>query len=62
MLERTKTSGPDTDYFLPLPAEDLQSTRRTKAAYSDAAGFSRSLLGSLEAEDGTALPLPEMVS
>ena len=50
------------DYLLPLPAEDLQSTRRTKAAYSDAASVSRSLLGALAAEDGTALLFPEAVS
>ena len=50
------------DFFLPLPAANLEATRRMKAAYSDAAGFSGSLLGALEDADGTALVHPETVS
>ena len=50
------------DYLLPLPAEDLQSARRTQALYSDSAGFSRSLLASLKDSDGQALLLPEACS
>ena len=49
-------------YFLFLPAESLETTRRTTAAYSDAAGFSKCLLGALEDTDGTALLHPAAVS
>ena len=50
------------DYLLPLPTEDLKAARRTRAVYSDAAGFSRAILASLHHEDGNALLLPEACS
>lgn len=35
------------DYLLPLPTEDFKAARRTRAVYSDSAGFSRALMASL---------------
>ena len=52
----------DRDYLLPLPTPDLKGTRRTRALYSDSAGFSRALLASLTHGDGEALLLPEACS
>ena len=54
--------GYKRDFFLPLPTKDLQGVCGKKARYSDAAGFSRALLGSLRAPDGSALLLPEALS
>ena len=50
------------DYFLPLPSVDLQGVVRTKAAYSDAAAFHRSVLAALVDTDGSALLLPGAVA
>ena len=43
------------DFFLPLPSTDFQGCPKARAKYSDSAGFSRALLGSLRRPDGTAL-------
>ena len=37
----------DRDYFLPLPTVDLSATCQKRARYTDAVGFSRSLLRTL---------------
>ena len=44
--------------FLPLPTLDVQGALRTRAAYSDSAGFSRKRLASPTNEDGQALLPP----
>ena len=61
-LWRSDALAFERDYLLPLPAEDLQSSRRTQALYSDCAGFSQALLRSLKDEAGAALLLPEACS
>ena len=43
------------DYFLPLPSVNFQGCLQQRALYSDSAGFSRALLGTLRRPDGTAL-------
>lgn len=51
------TEGPlefERDFFLPLPSADFQGCLRARALYSDAAGFSRALFGTLRRPDGTA--------
>ena len=40
------------DYLLPLPRPDLAGGLRRQALYSDAVGFSRTLLGSLQLPGG----------
>ena len=41
------------DYLLPLPNRSFTGTVCKRARYSDAVGFSKALLSSLKAEDGT---------
>ena len=48
----------ERDYFLPLPHRDLTGVLQQRALYSDSAGFSRALLGTICAEDGDALLTP----
>jgi len=43
------------DYFPPPPTEDFRGCLQERALYSDSAGFSRALLGTLRRPDGTAL-------
>ena len=47
----------ERDYFLPLPAPDLNSTCKKRALYSDAVGFSRSLFRTLQVPGGGELLL-----
>ena len=46
------------DYFLPLPNADCSGVLKQRALYSDSAGFSRALMGTLTADDGDALLSP----
>ena len=46
------------DYFLPLPDAKLQGVLRRRALYTDSAGVSVSLLGTLTEPDGTPLLPP----
>ena len=46
------------DFFLPLPSPDFAAALKVRAHYTDALGFTRSLLGSLTTSLGTAL-LPQ---
>ena len=50
--------GFSRDYFLCLPDRALTGSCGKRARYSDARGFSRSLLGTLRATDGSPLLLP----
>ena len=50
------------DYFLPLPSRDLQGVVRTRAAYSDASAFHKSVLAALVDDEGLALLLPGAVA
>ena len=55
------TKGPldfPRDYFLPLPSHDLQGCLQERALYTDSAGFSRALFGTLRRHDGQALLSP----
>ena len=53
--------GAKRDYFLPLPSNDFQSIQYRRARYTDAQGFSKALLGSLECDGGEKLLLAETV-
>ena len=44
----------ERDFLLPLPTADLQAATKRRALYSDSAGFSLGLLGSLKDETGGA--------
>ena len=49
------------DYFLPLPNGDLSGHIGKRARYTDAVGFSRSLLGFLVDNEGAKLLEPESI-
>ena len=53
--------GYSRDYFLCLPSQTFAGTCGKRAKYSDAKGFSSSLLASLRAPDGSPLLLPAAV-
>ena len=53
--------GYPRDYFLPLPNNDFSGSIGKRARYSDAVGFSRSLLGMLVDDEGEKLLEPESI-